>query len=96
LASVQEAVVPPLVPAQDQVLFVPQVVDPLSRSDVPIVQTPADAPHRPLFVLFAVQEAVVPPLVPAHDQVHGPLQATELADPTPQRLVVGIVSELVL
>jgi hypothetical protein len=81
LARVQDAVDPPLAPIHDQVLFVPQVVDPLSLASVPALQVVAVDPQIPdtdgQALLVALQEAVDPPLYPAQDQVadHPQVQA---------------------
>jgi hypothetical protein len=72
-AILQEAVVPPLLPLHDQVLFVPQIVEALSLVGVPVLQVFATEPQVPItagHAAFAIlQEAVYPPLYPRHDQV---------------------------
>ena len=84
-----EAVVPPLLPAQFQVVVVPlsAVLD-----DVPAVQLLAVAPHAPLTAAGfrkAVQLALAPPLAPAQLHDHGPLPLTDEAVPVVHKLVVG-------
>jgi hypothetical protein len=92
----QLAVVPPLLPAQDQ--FHGPL--PVTAEAVPIVQSPVlgavltalplAVPHEPFTAATeAEQLAVVPPLLPVQDQFHGPLPVTPEAVPTLQSPVVG-------
>ena len=94
----QLAVVPPLLPAQDQ--FHGPL--PVTAEAVPIVQSPVvgavltalplAVPQEPFTAEEATgaeQLAVVPPLLPAQDQFHGPLPVTAEAVPTLQSPVVG-------
>ena len=92
----QLAVVPPLLPAQDQ--FHGPL--PVTVETVPVVQSPVvglvltalplAVPHEPFTAATeAEQLAVVPPLLPAQDQFHGPLPVTPEAVPTLQSPVVG-------
>ena len=96
----QLAVVPPLLPAQDQ--FHGPL--PVTAEAVPIVQSPVlgavltalplAVPQEPFTAEEATgaeQLAVVPPLLPAQDQFHGPLPVTAEAVPIVQSPVLGAV-----
>ena len=94
------AVVPPLLPAHDQL----QGPVPATDELVPVLQrlvvgfdatvVPFDEPHMPFTgggatVFWAEQLAFVPPLLPAQLHDHGPAPLMVEAVPILQRLVVG-------
>jgi hypothetical protein len=95
----QLAVVPPPEPAQVQF----HGPEPLTLEALPALQrfaagalvrsAPFAGPHWPFTESSsATQIAVLPPLLPTQAQVQGPLPATVVAVPTPQRLAVGAVT----
>jgi len=96
----QEALVPPLAPAQVQLQGpLPDTDDgePTPHSPLVgavVVATPLALPHWPLTapgLTGAEQEALVPPLAPAQFQVQGPLPETADGVPALQRPDVGAV-----
>ncbi len=101
IGAPQFAVVPPLIPIQDQ------VHGPTHHTTVGVqkLQSPtaglrADAtlfagPQTPFIGIgLALQFAVVPPLIQAHDQVHGPVPDTADGAPTLQSHVEGVEATL--
>ena len=100
----QLALVPPLEPVQDQV----HGPEPDTLETEPAVQrllegavltvVPFEVPQLPFIgvgVRLAEQDALVPPLTPAHVHDQGPEPVTLEAEPTVQRLVVGVVLTVV-
>ena len=94
----QPAVVPPLLPAQDQ--FHGPL--PLTAEAVPLVQSPVlgallavvplAEPQEPFTAAGGAEQlAVVPPLLPVQDQFHGPLPLTAEAVPALHRFVAGVL-----
>ena len=98
--SEQEAVLPPLLPAQlhdhGPLPLTVDAVPALQRLAVGAALTvpPFEEPHAPFTggaeaTFVAEQVAVVPPLLPAQLHDHGPLPLTVDAVPALQRLAVG-------